>query len=77
MASKRYVRENDHGGWDVLQEGHHRSSVHAATKADAVAQARKVIRREGGGEVKVMNRAGKIVTADTVTVPRSRTRRSR
>lgn len=77
MASKRYVRENDLGRWDVLQEGHHRSSVHAETKAEAVAQARKVIRREGGGEVRVMNRAGKIITADTVTVPSSRVRRSR
>jgi Uncharacterized protein conserved in bacteria (DUF2188) len=77
VTSKRYVRENGHGQWDVLQEGHRRSAVQADTKAEAVKRARDVVRREGGGEVRVMNRMGKIVTADTVTVPRPRRRASR
>jgi hypothetical protein len=77
MTNTRYVRENEQGGWDVLAEGHRRASVQADTKAKAVAQAREVVRRAGGGEVRVMNRAGKIVTADTVAVPRRRTSRAR
>ena len=74
MASRRYVRENDHGVWEVLVEGHRRSAVHTATKAEAVERAREAVCHEGGGEIRVMNRAGKVVSADTVTVPHTRDR---
>jgi hypothetical protein len=70
MASRRYVRENDRGRWDVLSEGQRRSSVQADTKAEAVRRARVVVGREGGGEVRVMDRVGKI--SDTVTVAKRR-----
>ena len=64
--TRRYVRQNDHGTWEVLAEGHRRSLVQADTKAKAVARARAVVRREGGGEVQVVDDVGKI--ADTLTV---------
>jgi hypothetical protein len=67
MANRRYVKQNAEGGWDVLKEGHRRSTVHAETKAGAVARARDIARSEGGGEVRVVNRFGKV--EDSKTVP--------
>ncbi len=69
MAVNRYVKQNAEGGWDVLKEGHRRSSIHAPSKEAAVSRARALVRREGGGEVRVMNDAGKVM--DTRTVGRS------
>ncbi len=54
------------GGWDVLREGDRRSAVRAETKERALARARDVLRREGGGEVRVVNDAGKIVRSSRV-----------
>jgi hypothetical protein len=70
VASRRYVRENDHGRWDVLAAGQRRSPSPSDTKAEAVRRARGIVRREGGGEVRVMNRVGKV--AETVTVAKTR-----
>ena len=66
MATKRYVKPNAGGGWDVLKEGHRRTTVHAQTKSEAIARARDLTRREGGGEVRVMNQMGKITDSTTV-----------
>ncbi|MGP0101235.1 MAG: DUF2188 domain-containing protein [Solirubrobacteraceae bacterium] len=66
MTSKRDVRRNALGGWDVLREGDRRSAVRAETKERALARARDVLRREGGGEVRVVNDAGKIVRSSRV-----------
>jgi hypothetical protein len=59
MASKRYVRPS-RGGWDILAEGQRRTVLRSATKSSAIARAREIVRREGGGEVRVMNRFGKV-----------------
>jgi hypothetical protein len=72
MASKRYVKQADSGGWDVVKEGHRQATAHGATKTDAVRAARRLTRHEGGGEIQIMNRTGKIVEADTVPRPRKR-----
>jgi uncharacterized protein DUF2188 len=69
MSSKRYVKPNGHGGWDVLKEGHRRAAVNYDSQQKAVTRARELARREGGGEIRVMNTMGKVV--DAVTVPRS------
>jgi Uncharacterized protein conserved in bacteria (DUF2188) len=74
MASDRYVVPNGQGGWDVVKEGHLRPTDHAASKAKAIARARQLVRRDGGGDVLVMNRAGKITASSTVRA-RSATRR--
>jgi hypothetical protein len=71
MATKRYVKPNASGGWDVLKEGHRRTTVQYDTQRKAVARARDLARREGGGEILVMNTMGKVV--DAVTVPATRT----
>jgi len=72
VATKRYVKPNGHGGWDVLKEGHRRAPVNYATQQKAVTRARELARREGGGEIRVMNTMGKVV--DAVTVPKNGTR---
>ena len=67
MASNdRYVRPRSGGGWDVLKDGHRRATAHADTKEKAIARARELTRRDGGGEVRVLNTTGKIVDSKTV-----------
>jgi uncharacterized protein DUF2188 len=72
MNNTRYVRKGSGGGWEILKEGHLRATAHGATKGAAVKAARSAVRREGGGEVLVMNRTGKVVEADTVARPKRR-----
>lgn len=72
MASTRYVREGGDGGWDVLKQGNRRATAQSSTRRGAVNAARKLVRQEGGGEVRILNRTGKVVKADPV--PRRRRR---
>jgi hypothetical protein len=50
----------------VLKEGHQRATAHADTKSQAVSRAREMVRREGGGEILIVNHMGKIADARTV-----------
>jgi len=61
MATIRYVKPNANGGWDVVKAGHRRALLHCDTRGEAVARARDATRREGGGEVLVLNATGKVV----------------
>ena len=73
MKNTRYVKKATSGkGWDVVKEGHRRATAHGATKADAVKTARELTRQEGGGEIRILNRTGKVVDASTVSRPRKR-----
>lgn len=72
MKSTRYVKKASGRGWDVIKEGHRRATAHGATKADAVKAASKLVREEGGGEVLVLNRTGKVVDSTTVARPKRR-----
>jgi hypothetical protein len=69
MARRRYVRQAASGSWEVLKQGDRRSAVLAPTKDKAVARAREILRREGGGEIRVVNDVGKVVDANTVARP--------
>jgi hypothetical protein len=71
-TNTRYVKKASDGGWDVVKEGHRRATARGATKAAAVKTARKLVGEEGGGEVHVMNRTGKVVDSSTVSRPRRR-----
>jgi hypothetical protein len=75
MASNRYVKQNADGRWDVLEEGHRRSIVQEPSKQAAVDRARAAVRREGGGEIRIMNRAGKMIESRNVTTRAVSTRR--
>ncbi len=70
MAVIRYVKKSDDGGWDVVKNGHRRATAHGPTKDAAVELARQLVREEGGGEIAVINRTGKVVEADTVRASR-------
>ncbi len=70
MASNRYVKQGDGGDWEVVKEGDRRATAHSPTRREAVDAARELVRQEGGGEARIMNRTGKVVEARTV--PRRR-----
>jgi hypothetical protein len=73
LKNTRYVKKAASGrGWDVVKEGHRRATAHGATKADAVRTARELTRQEGGGEIRILNRTGKVVDASKVSRPRKR-----
>jgi hypothetical protein len=65
MAAKRYIRESG-GGWEVLREGDRRTAIRSDTRNKAVARARTILQNQGGGEIRVVNRAGKIVESAKV-----------
>lgn len=76
--SDRYVVPNsERGGWDVVKEGHRRATAYADTQEKAVSRARDLIRRDGGGELRIMNRSGKIVSSNTVKRSRAGSRPAR
>lgn len=71
--SDRYVVPNsDCGGWDVVKESHNRASAHAPTKAEAINRGREIIKGQGGGELRIANKQGKLIDSDTVRGPRHR-----
>jgi hypothetical protein len=72
MSNTRYVTRGSSGSWEIRKEGHRRATAHGRTKDDAIKAARTAVRKDGGGEVIVMNRTGKVVEADTVARPKRR-----
>jgi len=76
MAVKRDIKPNAAGGWDVLKTGDRRAAVSATTKQAALSRASALVRREGGGEVRVINSAGKVVQAKAVSATRDSVRRA-
>ena len=69
--SDRYVVPNtERGGWDVVKEDHQRVSAHLDRKADAVNRAREIVGNQGGGEIRIANKEGKLIDSDTVRGPR-------
>jgi Uncharacterized protein conserved in bacteria (DUF2188) len=66
-ANDRYVVPNTrNGGWDIIKEGHRRATGHAKTKTEAITNARKAVRNDGGGELRIVNRSGKLTESDTI-----------
>jgi uncharacterized protein DUF2188 len=49
------------GGWEIVKAGSKRASAFHDTRAGAVKKAASMVRREGGGEVRVKNDLGKVV----------------
>lgn len=77
MSARRNVKQNASGSWDVLREGDRRGAVSADTERAAISRAREQVRREGGGEVRVVDRTGKIVSARTVPAVKRAPKRAR
>ena len=66
MSSNRHVVPSPEGGWDIKKPGASRSSAHEGTQAAAIRRAKEIVRNQGGGEVRVHGRDGKIRDSDTV-----------
>lgn len=71
MASKgkptsRHVVRQDDGRWAVKAPGAQRAGSVSRTQREAIAKAREAVRRNGGGEVRIHARDGRIRDSDTV-----------
>jgi hypothetical protein len=67
-GSDRYVVPNkQRGGWDVVKERAGHSNVHTSTKKEAVDRARQIVRNQGGGEIRIANKEGRLIDSDTVS----------
>jgi hypothetical protein len=62
----RHVVPNPNGGWDVKKPGANRASVHTDTQAQAAERAKTIVGNDGGGEVRIHGRDGRIREANTV-----------
>ncbi|MBS1888741.1 MAG: DUF2188 domain-containing protein [Actinobacteria bacterium] len=69
----RYVVPNTRtGGWDIVKAGHRRATGHAKTMKEAITHARRAVRKDGGGELRIVNRAGKLTESNTIAPPKRR-----
>lgn len=66
MASNRHVVPNPKGGWDIKKPGGARASGHTTTQGEAVRRAKEIVTNQGGGEVRIHGRDGRIRDSDTV-----------
>lgn len=68
MAKKpgRDVSPSPKGGWDVTKPGAGRASAHTKTQREAEQRAKQMVGKEGGGEVRIHGRDGRIRDSDTV-----------
>lgn len=64
--NRRHVVPSSEGGWDVKAPGADRASSHHDTKAEAESRAKDIVRNNGGGEVVIHDRDGRISDSDTV-----------
>lgn len=62
----RDVVPNPEGGWDVTKPGGKRASSHHDTQHDAIDRAKQIVANDGGGEVRIHGRNGRIRDSDTV-----------
>lgn len=65
-GANRHVVPNPKGGWDVRKPGSSRTSGHANSQEAAIDRAREVVRKGGGGEVRIHGRDGRIRDSDTI-----------
>lgn len=66
MSNKRvHITQRDNG-WATKTEGNQRASRVYPTQAEAEANAKANVRRDGGGEVIIHGRDGRIRDSDTV-----------
>jgi hypothetical protein len=56
-------------------KGHKRVSAHADTKQKAIDRAREIVRKAGGGELRIANQEGTFIDSDTITPGRESPRR--
>jgi hypothetical protein len=60
------VPNKERGGWDVVKEDHQRASAHENTKKEALDRGREIVHNQGGGELRIQNKEGKLIDSDTI-----------
>ena len=64
--NERHVTPDAKGGWNVKAPGGDRASSHHDTQQQAIERAREILGNDGGGEIVIHDRHGRIRDADTV-----------
>ena len=59
-GERRDVTPNPDGGWDVRKPSGKRASSHHVTQKDAIQTARQILKNQGGGELRVEGRDGRV-----------------
>ncbi len=63
---RHVVPDSKSGGWKVVKPGGKRASATAPTQAAAEKRAKQIVKNQGGGEVRVHRRDGRVRDSDTV-----------
>jgi Uncharacterized protein conserved in bacteria (DUF2188) len=66
MARNFHVTPSPKGGWNAKAAGGKRASSHHRTQAEAETAAKRYVASQGGGEVRIHDRRGRIRDSDTV-----------
>ncbi len=61
----------------MVKEDHKRASAHTRTKKEAVDRGRQIVRKAGGGDLRIQNREGEFIDSDTVAPGRESPARDR
>lgn len=64
-SSRHVVKHKD--GWAIKKPGGKRASEVLPRQSDAIDRAREIVRNDGGGEVRIHGRDGRIRDSDTVS----------
>lgn len=64
--NKRVVQRRSDGDWEVRRPGANRASAVTTTQADGIQRARAILGNDGGGEMQVRGRNGRIRAQDTI-----------
>jgi hypothetical protein len=65
--NERHVAPTGDGNWKVEKPGADRASAIVDTQAQAIDRARDILSNDGGGEIVIHGRDGKIRDSDTVS----------
>jgi len=64
--NRRIVQQRSDGDWEVVKPGADRASAVEGNQGDAIGRARTILGNDGGGELTIKGRDGKIRDSDTV-----------
>jgi Uncharacterized protein conserved in bacteria (DUF2188) len=64
--NRRIVQHRGDGQWEVVKPGAERASAVVPTQADGIDRAREILGNDGGGELQVRGRDGRIRQQDTI-----------
>jgi hypothetical protein len=64
--NERHVTPHPEGGWQVVKPSAGRASDRTDTQEQGIDRARQILRNDGGGEIVIHDREGRIRDSDTV-----------